>query len=99
MEHQIMATSPRQSVALIDLAITVDGTRPRWETAMRRLDGLTLLEWSIRRLAEATLLDSIVITGLDESHSAIARRLFAMPSPCPALCQPLRKELRKLQKR
>ncbi len=68
-----MTTSPRQSVALIDLGITVDGTRPRWETAMRRLDGLTLLEWSIRRLAEATLLDSIVITGLDESHGALAR--------------------------
>lgn len=66
-------TGPRQSVALIDLAVGVDSQRPRWETAMRRLDGLTLLEWSIRRLAEATLLDSIVITGMSETHSALAR--------------------------
>jgi spore coat polysaccharide biosynthesis protein SpsF (cytidylyltransferase family) len=91
MEHQIMATIPRQSVALIDLAITVDGTRPRWETAMRRLDGLTLLEWSIRRLAEATLLDSIVITGLDDSHCALARASLchakSVPSALPTPSQ------------
>ena len=79
-----MATNPRQSVALIDLAIDSDGNRPRWETAMRRLDGLTLLEWCIRRLAEATLLDSIVITGLSETHSALARACLCHAKSVPS---------------
>jgi spore coat polysaccharide biosynthesis protein SpsF (cytidylyltransferase family) len=68
-----MATGPRQTVALIDLAVTPVASQPRSVTAMRRLDGLTLLEWSIRRLAEATLVDSIVITGLSDIHSALAQ--------------------------
>jgi spore coat polysaccharide biosynthesis protein SpsF (cytidylyltransferase family) len=71
MEH-IMTTSPRQSVALIDLAVESHASRPRWETAMRRLDGLTLLEWSVRRLAEATLVDAIVITGPSHLRSSLA---------------------------
>jgi spore coat polysaccharide biosynthesis protein SpsF (cytidylyltransferase family) len=84
MEQRFMATNPRQSVALIDLGIEADGARPRWETAMRRLDGLTLLEWSIRRLAEATLVDSIAITGLSETHSALARACLCHAKSVPS---------------
>lgn len=80
-----MATSPRQSVALIDLGVDADGSRPRWETAMRRLDGLTLLEWSIRRLAEATLVDSIVITGLPENHTALTRACLYHAKSVPSV--------------
>lgn len=68
-----MTNRPRQSVALIDLAIESQSTSPRWETAMRRLDGLTLLEWCVRRLSETTLVDSIVITGTSTMRSSLAQ--------------------------
>ncbi len=63
-----MATNPKQTIALIDLAVTGGNehrsTRStRVESALRRLDGLTLLEWCIRRLSESTLIDTIVVTG------------------------------------
>lgn len=60
-----MAASPRQTVALIDLAVISDREKQttRVEAALRRLDGLTLLEWCVRRLSEATLIDTIVVTG------------------------------------
>ena len=60
-----MATNLKQTVALIDLAVVSDKEKrtPRVEAALRRLDGLTLLEWCIRRLSEATLIDTIVVTG------------------------------------
>lgn len=60
-----MATNLIQTVALIDLAVVSDKEKrtPRVEAALRRLDGLTLLEWCIRRLSEATLIDTIVVTG------------------------------------
>jgi hypothetical protein len=64
MEH-CMASNPKQTVALIDLAVT-DGKEirsSRVEGALRRLDGLTLLEWCIRRLSESTLIDAILVTG------------------------------------
>ena len=69
MEH-CMATNPKQTVALIDLAVTsgdvtsgIGQRTSRVESALRRLDGLTLLEWCIRRLSESTLIDTIVVTG------------------------------------
>ena len=60
-----MATNPKQTVALIDLAVTnaKEQRTARVESALRRLDGLTLLEWCIRRLSESTLIDTIVVTG------------------------------------
>jgi len=60
-----MATNPKQTVALIDLAVTSgkEQRTTRVESALRRLDGLTLLEWCIRRLSESTLIDTIVVTG------------------------------------
>jgi spore coat polysaccharide biosynthesis protein SpsF (cytidylyltransferase family) len=35
----------------------------RLDGALRKLDGLTLLEWCVRRLSESTLIDCIVVTG------------------------------------
>ena len=60
-----MATNPKQTVALIDLAVTnaKEQRTARVESALRRLDGLTLLEWCIRRLSESTLIETIVVTG------------------------------------
>jgi len=60
-----MATNPKQTVALIDLAVAGDREKgaTRIDSALRRLDGLTLLEWCIRRLSESTLIETIVVTG------------------------------------
>jgi spore coat polysaccharide biosynthesis protein SpsF (cytidylyltransferase family) len=80
----MMASSPRQLVALIDLGMESDAGRSRWEMAMRRLDGLTTLEWSIRRLAEATLVDSIVITGFSERHTSLARACLCHAKSVPS---------------
>jgi spore coat polysaccharide biosynthesis protein SpsF (cytidylyltransferase family) len=61
-----MTAQTNQTVALIDLAVSsakhAEQTN-RVEAALRRLDGLTLLEWCIRRLSESTLIDTIVVTG------------------------------------
>ena len=60
-----MATNPKQTIALIDLAVidTNELRTTRIESALRRLDGLTLLEWCVRRLSESTLIETIVVTG------------------------------------
>ncbi len=66
----------RQTIALIDLAVsqTTDGeTIARLDGALRRLDGLTLLEWCVRRLAESTLVDSVVITGPQHFRERISQ--------------------------
>jgi spore coat polysaccharide biosynthesis protein SpsF (cytidylyltransferase family) len=61
------------------------------ETAMRRLDGLTLLEWSVRRLAEATLVDAIVVTGPSHLRDAFAQACLChakwVPSVLPTPSQ------------
>jgi spore coat polysaccharide biosynthesis protein SpsF (cytidylyltransferase family) len=68
-----MAINPRQTIALIDLAVESDARTPRWEMAQRRLDGLTLIEWSVRRLSEVMLVDSIVITGPAKLRSMLSQ--------------------------
>ncbi|MEQ1830822.1 MAG: hypothetical protein ABL921_33030 [Pirellula sp.] len=84
-----MATNPKQTVALVDLAVpsgiatggavssaAISGRKPfhnsRVESALRRLDGLTLLEWCIRRLSECELIDTIVITGFPQYRELIS---------------------------
>ena len=66
-----MTSKPRQTLALIDLAVDSGTRKPRIETALNRLDGLTLLEWSIRRLGESTLVDSVVVTGPAKHRSIL----------------------------
>jgi spore coat polysaccharide biosynthesis protein SpsF (cytidylyltransferase family) len=70
-----MATSPRQTVALIDLAVTGGKANEtaRIDSALRRLDGLTLLEWCIRRLSESTLIETIVVTGPPQYRGLISQ--------------------------
>jgi len=70
-----MATNPKQTVALIDLAVVSYRKKQttRVESALRRLDGLTLLEWCIRRLSEATLIDTIVVTGPPQYRELISQ--------------------------
>lgn len=48
----------QSTVAILDLDGASESNLP-----FRQFNGLTLLEWSVRRLFECTLLDSIVITG------------------------------------
>lgn len=67
-----MATNPKQTLALIDLAVAGNKKNTtRVEAALRRLDGLTLLEWCIRRLSESTLIDTIVVTGPPQHRELI----------------------------
>lgn len=60
-----MASRPNATVALIDLGCS--GKRPslraEMNAAFRVFEGLSLLEWTIRRLHESTLIDTVVITG------------------------------------
>jgi spore coat polysaccharide biosynthesis protein SpsF (cytidylyltransferase family) len=70
-----MATNQKQTVALIDLAVAdgKDQRTTRVESALRRLDGLTLLEWCIRRLSESTLIETIVVTGPPQFRELISQ--------------------------
>ena len=70
-----MATNPKQTIALIDLAVSSDReeSTTRVESALRRLDGLTLLEWCIRRLSESTLIETIVVTGSQHYRELISQ--------------------------
>ncbi len=60
---RIMAT-PNATVAVLDLSNFASSELASANRSLfRKLNGLTLLEWSIRRLNESTLIDSVVITG------------------------------------
>lgn len=82
-----MAPNPKQTIALIDLAVPggQGETTTRVEAALRRLDGLTLLEWCIRRLSESTLIETIVVTGTLGQRELISQTGLCnarwMPSP------------------
>lgn len=54
-----MPATTRATVAILDL----DGIDSPSHFAFRLFNGLSLLEWAVRRLFECTLLDDIVITG------------------------------------
>ncbi len=56
-----MASRPNATVALIDLG--AHGKLADKHAAFRVFEGLSLLEWTIRRLQESTLVDMVVITG------------------------------------
>ncbi len=58
-----MMAAPNATVAVLDLTNFVSTEDSNGATVFRKLSGLTLLEWSIRRLNESTLLDSVVIVG------------------------------------
>jgi spore coat polysaccharide biosynthesis protein SpsF (cytidylyltransferase family) len=88
MEHG-MAMQSKQTVALIDLAVAsnVAIQTSRVDAALRRLDGLTLLEWCIRRLSESTLIETIVVTGPPQYRELISNTGLCnarwMPSALP----------------
>jgi spore coat polysaccharide biosynthesis protein SpsF (cytidylyltransferase family) len=66
----------RQTIALIDLAVGMGANKQsstRLEAALRRLDGLTLLEWCVRRLNESTLVDAVIVTGLPQYRDRISQ--------------------------
>lgn len=75
------------SVALIDLGRSSDrGTRDRLVSPFRRVGRQTLLERTVRRLSESSLLDAIVIVGDNEFSGLIAQSCTqpAVWLPCDA---------------
>lgn len=71
-----MKSRPNATVAILDLS-TVSQEKECasvLDAAMRKFDGLTVLEWSVRRLSESTVLDAIVVTG-DSTAEELCRRL------------------------
>ncbi|MFO0921840.1 MAG: NTP transferase domain-containing protein [Pirellulales bacterium] len=58
------------TVAVLDLAKSPT-QRSGSGCIFRKLNGLTLLEWSIRRLNECTLIDSIAITGTPSQKDSV----------------------------
>jgi spore coat polysaccharide biosynthesis protein SpsF (cytidylyltransferase family) len=83
------ATHGRQTIALIDLAVPCrdSAERTRMEGAMRRLDGLTLLEWCVRRLRESTLIDTIAVTGPQHYRERIGHAGLCSAHWIPSLLQ------------
>ncbi|MFN7875225.1 MAG: cytidylyltransferase domain-containing protein [Pirellula sp.] len=66
----------KNTIALVDLSVGLGGAvrgQTRLDATLRRLDGLTLLEWCVRRLNESTLIDAVVITGNRECRDRISR--------------------------
>lgn len=66
----------RNTIALVDLSVGLRGGvsgQSRLDATLRRLDGLTLLEWCVRRLNESTLIDAVVVTGNRECRDRISR--------------------------
>lgn len=59
----------RSSVAVIDLGVHLLAD----QTAFRQIGKYSLLEWTIRRLAESSLLDAIAVTGSPVQHSALKK--------------------------
>ncbi len=58
----------RSSVAVIDLGLEASAEL----AALRSIGHQTLIEWSVQRLSQTSLLDSIVITGSHELSDAMA---------------------------
>jgi len=54
------------TIAIIDLSASyiASPAATKLDIAMRRFNGMTLLEWCVRRLSESTMLDNTIVTGL-----------------------------------
>ena len=67
-----MNTRPNATVAIIDLGCAEGSCSSLNEAPFRRFDGLTILEWCVRRLTESTMLDDIVISG----HMSLSNKVM-----------------------
>jgi spore coat polysaccharide biosynthesis protein SpsF (cytidylyltransferase family) len=67
-----MNIRPNATVAILDLGNADDSTLNLVEASFRKFDGLTVLEWCVRRLVESAMLDDIVITG----HELLTSKLM-----------------------
>lgn len=68
-----MALVNPSTIAVIDLA-AINNYSPagtQIDFAMRAFNGLSLLEWCVRRLSESTMLDQTIITGLPSYYPQI----------------------------
>lgn len=82
-------SAPRSAVAVLDLAsISVASGEPMSALCFRRFGRHALLEWSLRRLSEAALLDHVAIVGPKELEDEVLRcsLLGAMWVPCNSNC-------------
>ncbi len=70
-----MNTRPKATVAVLDLSAqsTASQSTSILDSALRKFDGLTVLEWSVRRIAESTMLDRIVVTGNAEAAEHVRK--------------------------
>jgi len=67
-----MNTRPNATVAIIDLGCAEGSCSSLTDAPFRRFDGLTILEWCVRRLTESTMLDDIVISG----HMSLSNKVM-----------------------
>lgn len=82
-------SAPRSAVAVLDLAsISVASGEPMSALCFRRFGRHALLEWSLRRLSEAALLDHVAIVGPKELESEVLRCSLqgAMWLRCDSAC-------------
>jgi len=82
-------SAPRSAVAVLDLAsISIASGEPMTALCFRRFGRHPLLEWSLRRLSEAALLDHIAIVGPREFESDVMRCSLqgAVWIPCDSSC-------------
>lgn len=89
-------SAPRSAVAVLDLAsISIASGDPMSALCFRRFGRHALLEWSLRRLSEAALLDHIAIVGPKELESEVLRCSLqgAIWIPCEAVCPVERSQL------
>ena len=92
---QIMS-APRSAVAILDLAsISIASGDPMSAVCFRRFGRHALLEWSLRRLSEAALLDHIAIVGPKALEGEVLRCSLqgALWVPCDSVCAIERSEL------
>ncbi len=82
-----MALVPQSTIAVIDLAATNHhapaGTQI--DIASRTFNGLSLLEWCVRRLSESTMLDQTIITGLPSYYRQIQSASLCAAKWMPSL--------------
>jgi spore coat polysaccharide biosynthesis protein SpsF (cytidylyltransferase family) len=82
-------SAPRSAVAVLDLAsISVASGEPMSALCFRRFGRHALLEWSLRRLSEAALLDHVAIVGPKELEGEVLRCSLqgAVWVPCDSNC-------------
>lgn len=79
-------STKQSTVAIVDLGLISKNVQDKHEMSpFRRFGRQTLLEWTIRRLSDSLLLDSIAVTG-DNAHSLSVQQSHLQPSRWFPMC-------------